>query len=79
MCPKKYFDEILPFARKNKVLKQIIFIQFILTLSIFLSSTATSLILSLLGTTTSADVVDNIIKKIVIRDPVDIEQLVWMM
>ena len=74
MCPKKYFDEILPFARKNKV-KTDNFIQFILTLSIFLSSTATSLILSLLGTTTSADVVDNIIKKIVIRDPVDIEQI----
>ena len=74
MCPKKYFDEILPFARKNKV-KTDNFIQFILTLSIFLSSTATSLILSLLGTTTSADVVDNIIKKIVIRDPIDVEQI----
>lgn len=73
-CQKKYFDEILPFARKNKV-KTDSFIQFILTLSIFLSSTATSLILSLLGTTVSADVVDNIIKKIVIRDNVDVEEI----
>lgn len=73
-CNKKYFDEILPFARKNKV-KTDNLIQFILTLSIFLSSTSTSLILSLLGTTVSADVVDNIIKKIVIKDNVDIEEI----
>lgn len=73
-CQKRYFDEILPFARKNKV-KTDNFIQFILTLSIFLSSTATSLILSLLGATVSADVVDNIIKKIVIRDNVDVEEI----
>lgn len=73
-CNKKYFDELLPFARNNKV-KTDNFIQFILTLSIFLSSTATSLILSLLGTTVSADVVDNIIKKIVIKDNIDIEEI----
>lgn len=73
-CKKKYFDEVLPFARKNKV-KTDNFIQFILTLSIFLSSTTTSLVLSLLGTTVSADVVDNIIKKIVIRDDVNIEDI----
>lgn len=73
-CEKKYFDEVLPFARKNKV-KTDNFIQFILTLSIFLSSTSTSLILSLLGTTVSPDVVDNIIKKIVIKDNINIEEI----
>lgn len=73
-CDKKYFDEVLPFARKNKV-KTDNLIQFILTLSIFLSSTTTSLILSLLGTSVSPDVVDNIIKKIEIRDEADVEEI----
>lgn len=73
-CDKKYFDEVLPFARKNKV-KTDNFIQFILTLSIFLSSTATSLILSLLGTSVSADVVDSIIHKIVVKDDINIEEI----
>ena len=71
-CPKKYFDETLPFARKHKV-KTDNFIQFILTLSIFMSSTSTSLILSLLGTSVSADVVDSIIQKIEVTDNLDIE------
>ena len=73
-CDKKYFDEVLPFARKNKV-KTDNFIQFILTLSIFLSSSTCSLILSLLGTSVSPDVVDNIIKKIEIRDEADVEEI----
>ena len=71
-CPKKYFDETLPFARKHKV-KTDNFIQFILTLSIFMSSTSTSLILSLLGTSVSADVVDSIIQRIEVTDNLDIE------
>lgn len=74
VCDKKYFDEVLPFARKNKV-KTDNFIQFILTLSIFLSSTATSLILSLLGTSVSADVVDKIIGNIVVKDNANIEEI----
>ena len=74
MNPYGYIFTSINIYAKNKV-KTDNFIQFILTLSIFLSSTATSLILSLLGTTTSADVVDNIIKKIVIRDPIDVEQI----
>lgn len=73
-CEKKYFDEILPFARKNKV-KSDNFIQFILTLSIFMSSTATSLILSLLGCNVSADTVDNILQKIVIKDDINVEAI----
>ena len=73
-CKKKYFDEVLPFARRNKV-KTDNFIQFILTLSMFMSSNSTSLILSLLGTTVSADVVDNIIRKIEIKDNFDIEEI----
>lgn len=73
-CTKKYFDEILPFARKNKV-KTDNFIQFILTLSMFMSSSSTSLILSLLGTNVSADVIDNLIKKIEIKDDINIEAI----
>ena len=73
-CHKKYFDEALPFARKSKV-KTNNFIQFILTLSIFLSSTSTSLILSLLGSSVSADVVDSIINKIEVKDNVNIEEI----
>ena len=73
-CTKKYFDEILPFARKNKV-KTDNFIKFILTLSMFMSSSSTSLILSLLGTNVSADVIDNLIKKIEIKDDINIEKI----
>ncbi len=71
-CSKKYFDEVLPFARKHKV-KTDNYIRFILSLSIFMSSTATSLILSLLGSTVSADVIDSIIHKIKIIDNKDVE------
>lgn len=73
-CTKKYFDEILPFARKHKV-KTDNFIQFILTLSMFMSSSSTSLILSLLGTNVSADVIDNLIKRIEIKDDINIEAI----
>lgn len=73
-CDKKYFDEVLPFARKSKV-KTNNFIQFILTLSIFMSASATSLILSLLGTSVSADVIGSIISKIVVKDDADIEAI----
>lgn len=73
-CEKKYFDEVLPFARKNKV-KTDNFIQFILTLSIFMSASATSLILSLLGTSVSADIIDSIISKIAIKDNANVENI----
>ena len=73
-CPKKYFDEVLPFARKHKV-KTDNYIRFILSLSIFMSSTATSLILSLLGSTVSADAIDLIIYNIEIKDDKDIEEI----
>ena len=71
-CPKKYFDEVLPFARKHKV-KTDNYIRFILSLSIFMSSTATSLILSLLGSTVSADAIDLIVHNIEIKDDKDID------
>ena len=73
-CTQKYFDEILPFARKHKV-KTDHYIRFILSLSIFMSSTATSLILSLLGSTVSADAIDSIIHKIKIIDNADVEEI----
>ena len=73
-CSKKYFDEVLPFARKHKV-KTDNYIRFILSLSIFMSSTATSLILSLLGSTVSADAIDLIIHNIEIKDDKNIEEI----
>lgn len=71
-CSKKYFDEVLPFVRKHKV-KTDNYIRFILSISIFMSSTATSLILSLLGSTVSADVIDLIIHNIEIKNDKDID------
>ena len=50
-------------------------IQFILSISIFLSSSTTSLILSFLGVKVSADTVDNIIKKIKVIDNPNIEEV----
>ena len=44
-CTVKTFTEELPFTRKNKVMTDVL-IQFVLSISIFLSSSATSLILS---------------------------------
>ena len=73
-CTQKYFDEILPFARKHKV-KTDHYIRFILSLSIFMSSTATSLILSLLGSTVSADAIDSIIHKIKVIDNANVEEI----
>lgn len=73
-CSTKTFVEELPFARKNKV-KTDSLIQFILGISIFLSSTSASLILSLLGVKVSADTIDNIIKNIKIVDNPDVEEV----
>lgn len=71
-CTVKTFTEELPFARKNKVMTDAL-IQFVLSISIFLSSSATSLILSFLGVKVCADTVDNIIKKIKIVDNPNVE------
>ena len=73
-CPVKTFTEELSFARKNKV-KTDSLIQFILSISIFLSSSATSLILSFIGINVSADSVDDIIHKIEIKDEPDVEAI----
>lgn len=73
-CKIKTFSEQLPFARKNKVMTDAL-IQFILSISIFLSSSTTSLILSFLGVKVSADTVDNIIKKIKVIDNPNIEEV----
>lgn len=73
-CDVKTFTEELPFARKNKV-KTDALIQFILSISIFLSSTSASLILSLLGAKASSDSIDDLIKNIEIKDNPDIEEI----
>ena len=71
-CNVKTFTEELPFARKNKVMTDAL-IQFILSISIFLSSSTTSLILSFLGVKVSTDTVDNIVKKIKVVDNPNVE------
>lgn len=71
-CKITTFNETLSFARKNKVMTDAL-IQFILSISIFMSSSATSLILSFLGVKVSADTVDRIIHKIEIVDNPDVE------
>ena len=71
-CEVTTFNESLPFARKNKVMTDNL-IQLILSISIFMSSSATSLILSFLGVKVSADTIDRIIHKIEIVDNPDIE------
>ena len=73
-CEVKTFTEQLPFARKNKVMTDAL-IQFILSISIFLSSSTTSLILSFLGVRVSADTVDNIIRKIKVIDNPNVEEV----
>lgn len=73
-CEVTTFNESLPFARKNKVMTDNL-IQLILSISIFMSSSATSLILSFLGVKVSADTIDRIIHKIEIVDNPDIEEV----
>lgn len=74
ICEVKTFNETLPFARKNKVMTDNL-IQLILSISIFMSSSATSLILSFLGVKISADTIDRIIHKIKIVDNPDVEAI----
>lgn len=71
-CDVTTFVEELSFARKNKV-KTDALVQFILSISIFLSSTSASLILSFLGVKVSADSIDDIIKNIKIIDNPNVE------
>lgn len=71
-CEVTTFNEELSFARKNKVMTDAL-IQFVLSISIFMSSSATALILSFLGVKISADTVDRIIQKIEIIDNPNVE------
>lgn len=71
-CHVKTFVEELPFARKNKV-KTDALIQFILSVSMFLSSSCASLVLSFMGVKISADSINDIIKSIKVIDKLDIE------
>lgn len=73
-CNVETFCEILPFARKNRV-KTDMLVQFILSISIFLSSTSASLILSFLGVKASADTIDHIVKNIKVVDNPNIEEV----
>lgn len=73
-CHVKTFVEELPFARKNKV-KTDALIQFILCVSMFLSSSCASLVLSFMGVKISADSIDDIIKNIKVVDNPDVEEI----
>ena len=73
-CNVRTFTEELPFAGKNQV-RTYDLTQFILIHAIYMSSNSTSLILSLLGIDVSADTVDNILKKVVIKDDPDVEMI----
>ena len=71
-CQVKVFSEEIDFVRKHKVMTDFL-VQFILAVSMYLSSNCSSLILSFLGVKVSADTIDNIIKKIEIKDNKDVE------
>lgn len=73
-CHVKTFVEELPFARRNKV-KTDALIQFILSISMFLSSSCASLILSFMGVKISADSISDIIKNVKIVDNPDVEEV----
>ena len=60
-CETKTFTEELSFAKKHKV-KTNALIQFILSISIFLSASSASLVLSFLGVKIGADAIDDLIK-----------------
>lgn len=73
-CNVRTFTEELPFVGKNQV-RTYDLTQFILIHAIYMSSNSTSLILSFLGIDVSADTVDNILKKVVIKDDPDVEMI----
>ena len=71
-CKVKVFTEEIDFVRKYKVMTDYL-VQFILGISIYLSSSCSSLVLSFLGVKVSADTIDNLIKKIEVKDNKDVE------
>ena len=73
-CKQKTFTEELPFAGKNQV-KTYSLIEYILIHAIYMSSNSTSLILSFIGVEISADTVDNILKRVNIKDNHDVEKI----
>lgn len=73
-CETKTFTEELSFAKKHKV-KTNALIQFILSISIFLSASSASLVLSFLGVKIGADAIDDLIKNIKVVDNPDIEEI----
>ena len=73
-CNQKTFTEELPFAGKNQV-RTYALTEYILIHAIYMSSNCTSLILSFLGVNISADTVDNILKKVNIKDNPNVEKI----
>lgn len=73
-CKINTFTEELPFVGKNQV-RTYALTEFILIHAIYISSNSTSLILSLMGVDVSADTVDNILKKVEVKDNPDVEMI----
>lgn len=73
-CKNNIFAEELDFARKNQVMTDAL-IQFIVCISIFLSNSAASLILSLIGVQVSADTIKNLYDRINIVDNADVDEV----
>ena len=73
-CEIKTFAEEVSFAKRHKV-KTNALIQFILSISIFLSASSASLVLGFLGVKISADAIDNLIKNIEVVDNPNIEAI----
>ena len=71
-CKVKVFSEEVDFVRKHKVMTDFL-VQFILGISIYLSSSCSSLVLSFLGVKVSADTIGNLIKKIEVKDNKEVE------
>lgn len=73
-CTEYIFLEALEFAKQSQV-KTDALLNTILAVSIFLSNSATSLVLSLIGIKVSADTIKNLYDKIEIIDNPDIEEV----
>ncbi len=73
-CKVKTFTEDIPFVGKNQVMTY--YLQYyIVCLAIYMSSSASSLILSLIGVKVSPDTIDNLLRKVEIKDNLDVEEI----
>lgn len=73
-CNIKAFTEDVPFTGPQQVMTY--YLQYyIVALAIYMSSSSTSLVLSLVGVKVSANTVDNLLKNIERKDNPDVEEI----